>query len=49
MKKTTLSELARRKGKLISPWVDQLGDVLTLTSWSLERLPEYIWMALILE
>ena len=49
MKKTTLSELARRKGKLISPWVDQLGDVLTLTSWSLERLPEYIWMALILD
>lgn len=49
MKKTTLSELARRKGKLISPWVDQLGDVLILTSWSLERLPEYIWMALILD
>ena len=49
MKKTTLSELKKRNGKLLSPWVDQLGDVLSLTSWSIDRLPEYIWMALILE
>lgn len=49
MKNTTLSELKNRKGKLLSPWVDQLGDVLSLTSWSVDRLPEYIWMALILE
>ena len=49
MRKTTLSELSRKKGKLISPWVDKLGDILTLTSWSVERLPEYIWIALILD
>lgn len=49
MKKTTLSELVKHKGKLVSPWVDRLGDMLTLTSWSVERLPEYIWMALILD
>ena len=45
---TKLSELAKRKGKLLSPLVDQLGDVLTLTSWSIDRLPEYLWLALIL-
>lgn len=49
MRNTKLSELARRKGKLLSPLVDKLGDVLTLTSWSLNRLPEYIWLALILD
>ena len=48
MRHTKLSELTKRKGKLISPWVEHLGDKLSLTSWSLERLPEYIWMALIL-
>lgn len=48
MRNTKLSELARRKGKLLSPWVDQLGDVLTPTSWSIDRLPEYLWLALIL-
>lgn len=49
MRNTKLSELAQRKGKLLSPMVDKLGDVLTLTSWSLDRLPEYIWLALILD
>ena len=49
MRKTKLSELARQKGKLLSPLVDKLGDRLTLTSWSLDRLPEYIWLALILD
>ena len=49
MRNSKLSELAKRKGRLISPWVDHLGDKLALSSWSLERLPEYIWMALILD
>lgn len=49
MSNTKLSELANRKGKLLSPWVDKLGDVLKPTSWSLDRLPEYIWLALILD
>lgn len=49
MRNSKLSELAKRKGKLLSPWVDHLGDKLALSSWSLERLPEYIWMALILD
>lgn len=48
MRNTKLSELARRKGKLLSPMVDKLGDVLTPTSWSRDRLPEYLWLALIL-
>lgn len=49
MRNTKLSELALRKGKLLSPLVDKLGDVLTPTSWSLDRLPEYLWLALILD
>ena len=49
MRNTKLSELDRQKGKLLSPWVAKLGDVLTPTSWSLDRLPEYLWLALILD
>ena len=49
MRNTKLSELAQRKGKLLSPLVDKLGDALTPTSWSLNRLPEYLWLALILD
>ena len=49
MQQTKLSELSRKaRGKLVSPWVDKLGDILQLSSWSLERLPEYLWLALII-
>lgn len=49
MEHSTLSEQIRKKGLIISPWMDRLGDRLTLNSWSIERLPEYIWLALILD
>jgi hypothetical protein len=51
MNPSTLSEqiVDRKKGRIISPLVDRLENVIILNSWSLERVPEYIWFALILD
>lgn len=49
MNHSTLFEQVKKKGRIISPWVDQLGDIISLSSWSMERLPEYIWLGLILD
>ncbi|MEM5769154.1 MAG: hypothetical protein AAGU32_12815 [Bacillota bacterium] len=51
MNPSTLSEqvVDRKKGRIISPLIDGLENVITLNSWSLERVPEYIWFALILD
>lgn len=37
-----------KKGRVITPFNDALGDKLTLNSWALDRLPEYLWLALIM-
>ncbi|MEG1940791.1 MAG: DUF5677 domain-containing protein [Eubacterium sp.] len=51
MKPSSLSDqvVYRKKGRIVSPLVDELEDVLKLNSWSLERVPEYLWLALILD
>lgn len=49
MNNSKLSEQVIRKGRVMSPLVAGLGDILELSSWSVERLPEYIWLALILD
>ena len=51
MKPSSLSEqiVYKKKGRIVSPLVDGLGDLIKLTSWSLERVPEYLWLSLILE
>lgn len=51
MNPSTLSEqvVNRKKGRIISPLIDGLESIITLNSWSLERVPEYIWFALILD
>lgn len=51
MNPSTLSEqvVDRKKGRIISPLIDGFGDVIILNSWSKERVPEYIWFALILD
>lgn len=36
-----------RSGKVISPWNHAMGNTMTFSSWSLSRLPEYIWLCLI--
>lgn len=48
-KKTKLSEHIFKKGKFITPWNNALGDLLQNQSWALSRLPEFFWIALILD
>ena len=38
----------RKKGKVVTPFNDKLGDSLKLASWTMERMPEYLWLGLIL-
>jgi len=47
MQKSKLSEHIIKKGQVLSPMLASLGDILQSSSWGSERLPEYIWMALI--
>lgn len=44
-----LSDHKFKKGKFITPFNDGLGDVAMHSSWSMERLPEHLWLALILK
>ena len=43
-----LSEHRFHKGKFISPWND-MGFTMTQTPWFQRRLPEYLWIGLILD
>jgi hypothetical protein len=47
MQKSKLSDQVIKKGKVLSPMLASLGDILQPSSWGVERFPEYIWMALI--
>ncbi len=47
--KSKLEEHHFKKGKFISPFNNSLGDKLRLDSWLYERLPEYLWLALIIK
>ncbi|HEX3037978.1 MAG TPA: DUF5677 domain-containing protein [Oscillospiraceae bacterium] len=51
MNPSTLSEqvVDRKKGRIISPLMAGLENKIFFNSWSLERVPEYIWFALILD
>lgn len=46
---STLEQHKFKKGKFITPFNDALGDKLQLSSWGSERLPEYLWIGLILK
>lgn len=41
--------LEKKKGIIVTPLNHGLGDLLKLNSWSKERLPEYLWLGLILQ
>ena len=41
-------KLDRKKGIVATPLNDGLGHLLKLTSWAKERMPEYLWLGLIL-
>lgn len=49
MRNSKLSDHIFKKGKFISPMNKALGDKLVLTSWAKDRLPEYLWLACILD
>jgi len=40
--------LHKKQGIIATPLNDGLRDILTLSSWTRERMPEYIWLGLIL-
>ena len=48
IKESTLSEHILKKGKFITPLNYQFGDVLQENPWFKTRLPEYIWLGLII-
>ena len=48
MEHLRLSEYKKDKGKLISPWNVLATPLTEDLSWFTGRLPEYLWIALIL-
>ena len=40
--------LYKKRGEIVTPFNEHIGDKLFLSSWSKERLPEYLWLGLIL-
>lgn len=48
IKGSKLSEHKFKKGKFITPFNDKLGDKLQENPWFQNRLPEYLWLGLIL-
>ncbi len=40
--------LKKKQGLVMSPFNDAMGDHLELQSWALTRMPEYLWLGLIL-
>ena len=43
-----ISDHKKRKGALVTPLNDASGELLKLSSWAKERMPEYLWLGLIL-
>ena len=43
-----ISAHKKRKGLLVTPFNAASGDTLQLSSWAKERMPEYLWLGLIL-
>lgn len=46
---STLEQHKFKRGKFTTPFNDAFGDKLQLSSWGSERLPEYLWIGLILK
>lgn len=43
-----ISDHKKRKGALVTPFNAALGDTIKLSPWAKERMPEYLWLGLIL-
>lgn len=48
MGSSKLTDHIFKKGKFITPWNNALGSLSRIQSWSQDRLPEYLWLALIM-
>lgn len=48
MEHSKLSDHYFKKGKFITPWNNLLGNVSVNTNWFNDRMPEYLWLGLIL-
>lgn len=44
-----LSDHKLKKGKFITPFNDGLGEMASFSSWSTDRLPEYLWLGFVLK
>lgn len=44
-----LSDHKFKRGKFVTPFNDGLGEVAIHSSWSMDRLPEHLWLAFILK
>lgn len=49
MAKSRIKDHKVRSGRVISPWNHAMGGTMKFSSWAMNRLPEYIWLGLILE
>lgn len=49
VRESKLSEHKFKKGRFITPFNEKLGDILEENPWFQNRLPEYIWLGLILD
>ncbi len=47
--RSKLSDHIFKKGKFIAPWNNALGSLSKMQSWSQSRLPEYLWLGLIIK
>lgn len=49
MEHSKLSDHYFKKGKFITPWNNLLGNMTVSTNWFNDRMPEYLWLGLILD
>jgi len=49
MKPSKLSDHTIKKGRVVTPWNRSMGETFNKSSWSRDRVPEYLWLALILK
>ena len=49
MEHSKLSDHYFKKGKFITPWNNLLGNMSVSTNWFNDRMPEYLWLGLILD
>lgn len=49
MRNSNLNEHKRKGKKLVPPFLDAMGDKLKINHWHYNRMPEYLWISLIID